>query len=951
MGSVAAQVASWQRRARNRPGPLGPVSAGSGDSPAGTVQVELLVDGSWQDITSYVMARDGSGKIAITRGQPNEGGHTDPSRCTLHLNNRDRRWSPRNPAGPLYGKIGRNVQLRVSTPSGNDRVVRFLGEVTAWPHNSDSTGTDVWVEMDAAGVLQRLGQGNSPIGSAMRVALASGTPTNTVVAYWPCEDAAGAAVLGSAVSGVPALAISGTAVLATSSDFVCSGPLPTMGTASFSARIPVYTPPGGLNGLNPFNTLLRFLLEIPVAGATDGQVVAAFTWTGGIPRWEVYYAAAGGGQLGLRGRDNTGTVVQDTGVGGPALNGVKVHVTASFDEAGGISLEFGLSILPVGGSTPSGPSGFVLGPATGIVQSVTVAPGRGLPGTVVGHVSVQLTPSYPTDGADLALALMAYAGETAADRIRRLCGLAGLTFGLVGNASDTAAMGTQLSATVLALIDDAVAADGGLLYERTSALGLGYRTRVSLENQTPALALSYSASQLSTVPVPLDDDQYTRNDITVSRVGGSSARATLREGHLSVLAPPLGVGQYDQSTTINIQADAGLPDQAGWRLHLGTVDEVRYPQLSINLARTPITGAIRSSALGLRPGDRVTVSGAPDSPDGISQILLGTSETIDAFQHEITFNCAPESPYRVAVTDDAVFGRADTDGSQLTVDAQPTDTTLLVATTTPGSPRWTTDPAEVPFDIRIAGEQITATGITSVIADSFARTVANGWGSADTGQTWTATGGSAGDYAVASGAGQHVANSVNVFRVTAVPQPVADFDLRVNFSTSAFPAGDSEYVFLIARYTDGNNMLFARVQLAPTTGAMTLSIRKRTSAGGEVQLSSYSSSLTVAAGTVYWLRFSGAGSSFEAKLWPSGSPEPGWQTSASDSDVSVAGAAGLRTLLGPSSSNTLPVTFSFDAFEMLNWQAFTVVRSVNGVVKNQVAGADVRLNQAAITGL
>lgn len=674
-------------------------------------KVELWVSGAWLDISSYVLARDGSFNIGISRGEPNEGARTEPARATMHLNNRDSRFSPRNPLSPLFGQLGRNQPIRISVPSGLGTSYRLVGEVPAWPQKSDTSGSDVWVELEAAGPLRRLGQGNAPIGSAMYVAIAGGVTANTVIAYWPCQDPSGSTVISSAVSGVTAMTITGTPVLATNSDFACSTALPTMGDASFTSLVPYYIPPGGLSTSNPFSTLLRFLLEIPAGGATDGQVVAAMTWTGTTPRWEVYYSAASGGKLGLRGRDTTGTVVQDTGTGGPALNGVPVHVTASWDEAGGIDLEYGLSILPVGSTSPSGPATFTAGPATGTVQSVTIAPGRGLAGTVIGHVSVQVCPSYPTDAAAVAGAAAAWVGETAADRISRLCGVAGVTYEMIGSAADTVLMGAQSSATLMDLIWQAVDADGGLLYESVSTLGLGYRTRVSMENQAASLALSYSAHQLAQLPVPLDDDQYTRNDVTVTRQGGGSARATLTTGALSTQAPPNGVGPYPDTPSINVQSDSSLADQAGWRLHLGTVDEPRYPQLSVNLAH-PSMAALQAAALGVRPGDRITVGNLPSNfpPGDISQLALGTSETIDAFQHRITYNGRPESPYRIAVTDDAVLGRADTDGSQLAANVNSTATTLSVSITS--GPLWTTAAGDFPFDVQLGGETVTVTNIT-----------------------------------------------------------------------------------------------------------------------------------------------------------------------------------------------------------------------------------------------
>lgn len=669
--------------------------------------VELQISGVWTDITSYVMTRDGSVNVSITRGQPNEGSRTEPARCTLQLNNRDGRFSPRNPYSPLFGQIGRNQPMRVKVGS----VVRFLGEVPSWPPRWDVTGKDVWVDVEAAGVLRRLGQGSAPIGSAMYVSLAASQPINRVAAYWPLEDPSGVSVLSSAVSGVRPMVITGTPTLATDSTFVCSTPLPKMGTAVFIGSIPPYVPPGGWSSLNPFNTLLRFLLLIPAGGATDGQVVAAMTWTGSISRWEVYYAAAGGGKVGLRGRDATGAVVQDTGVVGLALNGLPVHITASWDEVGGILFEYGLSVLPAGGSTVYVATGSVAGPTVGVVQSVSIAPGRGLPDTVIGHVSVQLTPSYPTDDAALALTVAGFAGETVADRIARLCAVAGVGFELVGTAATSSRMGVQQSGSIPDLIQQAVDTGGGRLFESLSVLGLGYRTRISLENQAAALTLSYAGHQLAQVPTPQDDDQYTRNDITIARQGGASARAVLTTGALSTDAPPAGVGPYPETVTLNLQADGDTVDQAGWRLHLRTVDEARYPQLSVNLAHPSMAG-LQSAVLGLRPGDRVVVTDLPPwlPPDSISQLVLGTSESIDRFQHRVTLNCQPESPYRIGVVGDAVLGRVDTDGSSLATGVSAGATTLSVSVT--AGPLWTRSSADWPFDVALGPERVTVTAVS-----------------------------------------------------------------------------------------------------------------------------------------------------------------------------------------------------------------------------------------------
>jgi hypothetical protein len=55
--------------------------------------------------------------------------------------------------------------------------------------------------------------------------------------------------------------------------------------------------------------------------------------------------------------------------------------------------------------------------------------------------------------------------------------------------------------------------------------------------------------------------------------------------------------------------------------------------------------------------------------------------------------------------------------------------------------------------------------------------------------------------------------------------------------------------------------------------------------------------------------------------------------------------------VGSASTQTLPVTASFDNFQITDAQRFTVTRSVNGVIKSHAAGAPVSLAYPAIASL
>jgi hypothetical protein len=79
------------------------------------VLAELLLNGTWTDITALAYQRNGGG-IAITRGRPDESSKLVTAACQFQVNNRAGAFSPKNTASPFYPYLGRNTQLRVSVP-------------------------------------------------------------------------------------------------------------------------------------------------------------------------------------------------------------------------------------------------------------------------------------------------------------------------------------------------------------------------------------------------------------------------------------------------------------------------------------------------------------------------------------------------------------------------------------------------------------------------------------------------------------------------------------------------------------------------------------------------------------------------------------------------------------------------------------------------------------------
>jgi hypothetical protein len=340
---------------------------------------------------------------------------------------------------------------------------------------------------------------------------------------------------------------------------------------------------------------------------------------------------------------------------------------------------------------------------------------------VIGHVSYQSTYDVLTD---LSQQLNAWLAENPADRFERLCREQDVPEAVVSydQFGNDVTLGYQLSDTFPNLIQQIADADLSFLYETIDQFGLGLRTRLSLYNQgttynnePPELNLDYSQSQLSGPLNPLDDDQLTRNDVIVTRIGGSSAQQTQTSGALNIAEPPVGVGDYQTTYDISVGSDGSLNDHAGWRLHMGTVDEPRYPQLSLNLRHSQFTNnvTLMNQALTIDIGSRITIANPPPwmPTDMITQVVQGYTESMGVWEHNLVLVSSPEDPYHVAVLDDTVLSAADTDGSTLAAPVSATATTLLVATTNSTSPLWTTSAGDFPFDISVAGERMTVTNI------------------------------------------------------------------------------------------------------------------------------------------------------------------------------------------------------------------------------------------------
>jgi hypothetical protein len=434
--------------------------------------------------------------------------------------------------------------------------------------------------------------------------------------------------------------------------------------------------------------------------------MVSISTNGTISRIIMQVDNTGGMQLYVIG--STGASVLTTGFYVFNLNGSPRWCSIEFAQAGAnVELNF-VAVQPGAGSGTQTGIITILGQTVGGAAIVQVG-GNGQ--NVVGHISIhkQWTSLLSADAIGAA---SAYNGEVAATRLSRLCTELSISFTLFGLASDSSAMGPQKSATVLDLLKSCAAVDMGILSEPRSDHGILYRTRVSLYTQTALLTLNNALGQVSPDLTPVVDDQNTNNDVIITMVDGPQARALLSSGAMSTLPPGSGgVGDYQYSATVNVYSQSQLLDLANWILRLGTVDDQRYSEISVNLARGRIvTAGLESSIFELDAGDRIAITN-PNSlhdPDTIDQIIVGYSERYANFEHTASFIGSPAVPFDIAALD----GDFRLDSATTTLTSSITSTATSFQVSIGDGVLWTTAPAEWPIPVTIDGETMSVASIS-----------------------------------------------------------------------------------------------------------------------------------------------------------------------------------------------------------------------------------------------
>jgi hypothetical protein len=661
------------------------------------VTIELFYSGAWNDITQYVYHRDAA-PIVITRGRPNENSRCDPGEMSLTFNNRDGRFSPRNPNSPLFGLIGRNTPVRTKITYNAVTYTRFTGEIYSWPSRWDVSGRDIWIPVKAAGILRRLGQGTKPQRSPLYRTMLGGLGSDIpAVAYWPLEDGAAGSRFASPVTGVDNMTIITPVTLESDASITGSFPLPAFGAGSGGRGvIPTYADTGFWVAQNVCLTSdlgAGFTaMTLDVSGGTAATVSVGYNTT----------------QLSLVARDSAGATIGggvqvDTFDISPS--GEPLSIVVAFKDNASGSNDFLYARAMTGSGTVVASIDFNVG--AGVYgRAFAVYPNGKLQTATatIGHCGFYTDPTFVLGVDDVAnaLAIDGLVGETATARFARVCTQSAIPYSVVGTTA--ARMGAESQATMLEVLREAEDVDQGFLFETRDSLGLKLRTNSSRYNQVP-IALHYNTGNISPPFDPEPDDFTVANDREVKRTGGSSDRRELTTGALSTQDPPNGVGRYDDTITVVAFEDDQLDHIASWRLHVGTWDAERYPRVTVDLS-VAANSTIIASIAAADSGDMITIDGLPAwlPPETAELLIEGYEETIGFFDWDFVFNCSPAGPYNVV----GVW-----DMTAVLHTAMNTSVTSADIATTAGPLLATTGLGSAGYGITIGGETLQVTAVAA----------------------------------------------------------------------------------------------------------------------------------------------------------------------------------------------------------------------------------------------
>lgn len=768
----------------------------------------------------------------------------------------------------MPGKVGIGV---ITTTTGltttfedlSVRSYRCVMEVPDWPPEWDSTGRDIYIPIQAAGILRRLGQNNKTVESPMnREALRSATVSD-IAGYWSCEDIDGSSSVASGlVNGSPMQIFTTSAVVQPPAselvDFASDSSIPGSkpftkfkSGGNFSAPLDpnIDTSQGFYN---------RITFDIPAAPSTPDQanIINFYMEGGNIARFKVIWGSAG--VIKVQAEAPNKTIIDETGGITPtfSLKGSRIQLGFEFVQ-NGANVDFLLSFNRiVDSSNTTAVSSVFLDTLNGVTMGQGLRITGGGFGTMDDwgfcHLGSSNNQAFMFGMLE---ALIGNAGERAGIRAKRIAIENGIDLDVIGNPDISSPMGPQQPGTPLDLIYQCADADRGIVYETRDDLSLSILLFNAIPSfDYPELVYSIPEAHLSPPLKGTDDDQLLHNYVKTTRIGGTTYITQQETGPNNVNDPKInsdGVGVYDRGEIVlNLNIDDQLVNKGEFIKFIGTWDEQRYPMTKVNLARSTFVANQQLAAWvsSLDTGDLFAINSikAKQSPDPAVCLVQGIDETItndgDSRSWEFAINSTPGGPYLV--------GQYDTDESRY-------NPSVIVL-------QMDRDSDDTQWPCRIFPP---ARKHTELVTDDFNVNRTDQWGASDTGQLWTVHS-TAADYDVTGGVGRIATVTINNLYYATVDSGAENHRVTHLVTVPVVPTGAGITLRTVVGSINLNSM-YEAILTIDTAGVATLALGKWVGGVASGVPSTPSSAVvgTHAAGNTWGITIELEGQFIKAKAW------------------------------------------------------------------------------------
>lgn len=653
-----------------------------------TAALKLFINGVFADVPLY-----SASPATHTRGNsPYSTSWPRPAEFTAEINNNSLDYDPERPESALYGTAGRSALAQLYIQGG----LRLQAETVSYRadrtpnHRPNTTTGRSSVALVARGTLDRLQDWTDPVKSPMIAAISGRT---TKVGHWPLEDSAKAKTLFNTVTSGPAGKIKGGVTLAESEK-----PAGAARTIAVDATGQISGEFVSVLNFTAWQVAFSFKAPSTMPGAGVFAKIIRFTHMGNWTLLVEYTDTSW--RFSAIAYDGTvwWTLSPSYGGQGPQ-QWVTMRIKVSIS-AGTVTIE--PAWYQQNSTGPVGSSGSFTNAQNffGALRTWATDPSSVNNGAHYAHIygcygTSENLLDYATTGA-----FDSYRGERAGRRLIRVVTTElGMSSYFTTGADDTPRMGPQPVDSVINILKDIQATDGGRLDDAATAAGFNMRSLHGMRGQTAKLTLTYP-TQVAAPFVTDPDNAYLVNNVTVKNRDAGEEQQVLTTGPMSTQMSPAGIGERRGSVDVNLYDEVvDLVGRASWELARGTFQGRQFLNVTVDLDAGTVSAA---SATAVDVGDYIVVTGYP--PEDIHLWVVGIKETIGADRRLITYECESYDHMRVGGWSDGTW-RWGLGQTAVSVAANSTTTTITVA-----SPdRNDLMVSAGTLDLMIAGERVTCT--------------------------------------------------------------------------------------------------------------------------------------------------------------------------------------------------------------------------------------------------